>query len=124
MTFCPERHVNDFRSSVNELKVVSKFTMQVLVARPIRSLLNSLPSSLLRFGCIILPPELKSLSALFMKVDCHKYLVTSKCLFENILLEDTIIQLDNYLITRHSYWFQELSYYKILLLFSVSNYYP
>ena len=70
-----------------------------------------------------MPPELKSLSALFMKVDCHKYLVTLKCLFENILLEDTIIQPNHYLIARYCYWVREVSYYKILLLFSVSNYY-
>ena len=70
-----------------------------------------------------MPPELKRLSALFMKVDCHKYLVASKCLFENILLEDTIIQPNYYLITRYSYWVREVCYFKILLFFSVSNYY-
>ena len=102
--------------------MVSKFSMKVLVCQKYQESL-SLPSSLLRFGCMIMPPELKSLSALFMKVDRHKYLVTSKCLFENILLEDTIIQSNYYLVTRYSYWVREVSYYKILLLFSVSNYY-
>ena len=33
MTFGPERQVNDFRSSVNEPKVVSKFSMKVLVCQ-------------------------------------------------------------------------------------------
>ena len=46
-----------------------------------------------------------------------------KLFFENILLEDTIIQPNYYLITRYSYWVWGVSYYKILLLFSVSNYY-
>ena len=53
----------------------------------------------------------------------HKYLVTSKCFFQSILLQDTIIQPNYYLITRYSYSVRKVSYYKILLLFSVSNYY-
>ena len=56
------------KSSENEPRVASKFSMKVLVClKDHKSLV--LPSSFLRFGCIIMPPKLKSLSALFMKID-------------------------------------------------------
>ena len=43
--------------------------------------------------------------------------------FENILLQDTVIEQNLYLITRYTYLKRKVSYYKILLLISVSRYY-
>ena len=43
--------------------------------------------------------------------------------FENILLQDTVIEQNLYLITRYSYFKRKVSYYKILLLILVSRYY-
>ena len=43
--------------------------------------------------------------------------------FENILLQDTVIEQKVYLITICSYLKRNISYYKILLLISVSRYY-
>ena len=43
--------------------------------------------------------------------------------FENILLQDTVIEQNLYLSTRCSYFKRKVSYYKILLLISVSRYY-
>ena len=43
--------------------------------------------------------------------------------FENILLQDTVIEQNLYLITRESYFKRKVSYYKILLLILVSRYY-
>ena len=43
--------------------------------------------------------------------------------FENILLQDAVIEQNLYLITRYSYFKRKVSCYKILLLISVSRYY-
>ena len=43
--------------------------------------------------------------------------------FENILLQDTVIEQNLYLITIYSYFKRKVSYYKMLLFVSVSRYY-
>ena len=43
--------------------------------------------------------------------------------FENILLQDTVVEQNLYFITRESFFEKKVSYYKILLLISVSRYY-
>ena len=60
-------------------------------------------------------------SALFIKsgeVSCN-----FEGFFENILLQDTVIEQDLYLSTRYSYFQSKVSSYKILLLILVSRYY-
>ena len=42
--------------------------------------------------------------------------------FENILLQDTVIEQNFYLITRYSYFKRKVCYYKTLLLILVSGY--
>ena len=63
-----------------------------------------------------------STSALFIKrgtkVSCN-----FEGFFESILLQDTVIEQNLYLITRYSYFKRKVSYYKVLLLISVSRYY-
>ena len=60
-------------------------------------------------------------SALFIKsgkVSCN-----FERFFENVLLQDTVIEQNLYLITRYSFFKRKVSYYKILLLILVSRYY-
>ena len=69
-----------------------------------------------------LPPKSLLSSALFIKrgakVSCN---VKGFC--ESILLQDTVIKQNLYLITRNSYFKSKVSYYIILLLISASRYY-
>ena len=68
-----------------------------------------------------LPPKSLLSSAVFIKrgakVSCNV-----KEFFESILLQDTVIGQNLHLITRYSYFKRKVSYYKILLLISVSRY--
>ena len=60
-------------------------------------------------------------SALFIKV--AKVSCNFEGSFENILLQDTVVEQNLYLITRYSYFKRKVFYYKILLLISISRYY-
>ena len=52
-----------------------------------------------------------------MKVSCN-----FEGFFENISLQDTVIEQNLHLITRYSYFNRKVSNYKMLLLISVSRY--